>query len=198
MRCAIYIRVSTSKEEQKSSLENQREIFIKLIAERNYTLAGIYEYIASGTSTKHRPSFLNLIDDIKASKIDLVLTKEISRLGRSTIDIGKFYELYKETGVHLIALNNGVDTLTHNTQYISLYTAFAEMESENTSLVIKTGLDSIARYWRFKGSIPPLGYFVENGILKVRNDFTPNIVKTIFKEYISGDRLHTRETFIPW
>ena len=191
MRCAIYIRVSTSKEEQKSSLENQREIFMKLIAERNYTLAGIYEDIASGTSTKHRPSFLNLIDDIKAGKIDLVLTKEISRLGRSTIDVGKFYELCKETGVHLIALNNGVDTLTHNTQYISLYTAFAEMESENTSLRIKTGLDSIARSGRFKGSIPPFGYFVENGVLKVRNDFTPNIVKRIFKKYISGDGLDT-------
>ncbi len=191
MRCAIYIRVSTNRDEQKDSLVNQKNFFINYISEKNYSLFKVYEDIASGTSTKGRSDFLNLIEDIKADKIDLVLTKEISRLGRSTIDVGNFYELCKAKGVDLIAFNNGINTLTNQTQYISLYTAFAQIESENTSLRIKNSFESIAKAGRFKGSTAPFGYFIENKVLKVRDDFTPQIVRRIFKEYISGKGIDT-------
>lgn len=191
MKCAIYIRVSTDKDEQKDSLENQKMFFLNYIAEKNYSLYKIYTDIASGTSIKNRVAFLELIEDVKKHNIDLILTKEISRLGRSVVDTGNFYELCKDNNVNLIAFNNGINTLTNETQYISLYSALAQIESENTSSRIKLALEIIAKSGKFKGSIAPYGYFIENKNLKIKNDYTPDIVKRIFKEYCEGKGVDT-------
>lgn len=118
MKCAIYIRVSTNRDEQKDSLVNQEKFFLDYITKHGYSLYNIYSDVASGTSTKNRLSFLELIEDVKNKKIDIVLTKEIARLGRSVIDTMKFYELCRDNEVHLIAFNNGINTLNNDTQYI--------------------------------------------------------------------------------
>lgn len=191
MKCAIYIKVSTDRDEQKDSLENQKMFFLNYIAEKNYSLYKIYTDIASGTSIKNRVAFLELIEDVKKHNIDLILTKEISRLRRSVVDTGNFYELCKDNNVNLITFNNGINTLTNETQYISLYCTLAQIESENTSSRIKLALESIAKSGKFKGSIAPYGYFIENKNLKIKNDYTPDIVKRIFKEYCEGKGVDT-------
>lgn len=191
MKCAIYIRVSTNRDEQKDSLVNQEKFFLDYITKHGYSLYNIYSDVASGTSTKNRLSFLELIEDVKNKKIDIVLTKEIARLGRSVIDTMKFYELCRDNEVHLIAFNNGINTLNNDTQYISLYGALAQMESENTSSRIKMALNTIAQNGKFKGSIAPFGYRIDNKVLKIRDDYTPDIVKRIFREYVEGKGVDT-------
>lgn len=201
MKCAIYVRVSSSRKEQKDSLENQKNYFLKYIQDNKHTLYKIYEDVASGTSTKNRSGYLELIEDIKNNKIELVLTKEISRLSRSTIDTGTFTELCEQKGVGIIAANNGIDTLMGNSQFLHLYTFLAQYESENTSLRIKTASRTIAESGSFKGSIPAYGYFVDKevlpdsdkvlNVLKVRNDYTPDIVRRIFREYQNGKGIDT-------
>lgn len=191
MRCAIYIRVSTDRDEQKDSLLNQRNYFLNYIKEKKYSLYKIYQDIGSGTSTKNRAEFLNLIEDIKNNKIDLVLTKEISRLSRSMIDTGTFAELCSEKNVGIIAVNNGIDTFTSNPQFLGLYSFLAEYESANMSQRIKLSLNTIAESGLYKGSIAPYGYYIDNKVLKIRDDYTPNIVKRIYKEYREGVGIDT-------
>lgn len=191
MRCAVYIRVSTDRDEQKDSLENQKNYFLNYIQENNYTLYKIYQDVASGTSTKNRDSFLELIEDVKNNKIDLVLTKEVSRLGRSMIDTGNFLELCKERNIQLIVVNNGIDTMTNNDNFFGLYGFLAEYESKNISSRVKLSLITIAKSGLFKGSIAPYGYYIDDKVLKVRNDNTPDIVKRIYREYQEGKGIDT-------
>ena len=191
MKCAVYVRVSTNRDEQKDSLVNQEKFFLDYISKNGYNFYATYSDVASGTSTRNRKSFLQLIEDVKNKKVDLVLTKEISRLGRSVIDTMKFYELCKDNDVHLIAFNNNINTLNNEVQYITLYSALAQMESENVSSRIKMALRTIASDGKFKGSIAPYAYYIDNKTLKIRNDYTADIVRRIFQEYISGKGLDT-------
>ena len=88
LRVAAYCRVSTDQEEQLNSFENQVEYYTKYIHDNPlYQMAGIYaDEGISGTQVKHRVQFQQMIEDAKAKKIDLILTKSISRFARNVVD----------------------------------------------------------------------------------------------------------------
>ena len=96
LRVAAYCRVSTNHEEQESSLETQISYYGKLITEhKDWQLVKIYAERASGTQIKKRPEFMKMIKACKQGKIDLILTKSISRFGRNTLETLKtLYEHY--------------------------------------------------------------------------------------------------------
>lgn len=97
LRVAAYHRVSTKHEEQESSLETQISYYRKLIAEREgWQLVKSYAEHASGKQTKKRPEFMKMIRACKQGKIDLILTKSVSRFGRNTLESLK--TLYKLLG----------------------------------------------------------------------------------------------------
>lgn len=75
MKSAIYIRVSTNKEEQKQSLDNQKELFMNLLSEKGWDLYDIYLDIQSGTKTKKRPQLKRMIEDARMNKFDIILAK---------------------------------------------------------------------------------------------------------------------------
>lgn len=84
---AVYCRVSTNHEEQESSLETQISYYGKLIAEREgWQLVKIYAERASGTQMHKRPEFMKMIKACKQVKVDLILTKSMSRFGRNALD----------------------------------------------------------------------------------------------------------------
>ncbi len=86
-RFAAYCRVSTNHEEQESSLETQISYYEKLIAERDdWRLVKVYAERASGTQLKKRSEFMKMLKARKHGKINLILTKSISRFGRNTLD----------------------------------------------------------------------------------------------------------------
>ena len=89
--------------------------------------------------------------------------------------------------IHIITLDNAINTLTGNTHMFGLYAWMYEQESQNTSNRVKETLKTRAKNGLFKGSNPPYGYEVRDGKLYIRNDETPNIVKRIFKEYLEGN-----------
>ena len=88
IRAAAYCRVSTEKEEQLQSLENQRSYFERYIGQHpDWTFAGIYvDEGASGTSAARRQGFMRMLRDAAQGRFDLLLTKEISRFARNTLD----------------------------------------------------------------------------------------------------------------
>ncbi|MGI2851604.1 recombinase family protein [Bacillus cytotoxicus] len=187
MKAAIYVRVSTDKEEQKQSLENQKDLFINLLTDKGWDLFDIYLDVQSGTKTKKRPQLKRMIEDAKLKKFDIILAKELSRLARNGQLSYEIKNLAENRGIHILTLDGAIDTLTGNTQMFGLYAWMYEQESQRTSERVKAALRVTAQGGKFKGSIPPYGYYVENGVLKIKDDFTPNVVRRIFNSYLSGN-----------
>lgn len=186
MKCAVYIRVSTNKEEQKQSLVNQKELFMNLLSEKGWDLYDIYLDIQSGTKTKKRPELKRMINDAKNKRFDMILAKELSRLARNGQLSYEIKNLAEVRGIHILTLDGAIDTLSGNTQMFGLYAWMYEQESQRTSERVKTSLNIKTNNAEFNGSIPPYGYYVENKRLKVKNDYTSDIVRRIFNSYLSG------------
>lgn len=186
MKAAIYIRVSTNKDEQKQSLENQKELFMNLLAEKGWDLYDIYLDVQSGTKTKKRPQLKRMIEDARLKKFDIIMAKELSRLARNGQLSYEIKNLAENHGIHILTLDGAIDTLSGNTQMFGLYAWLYEQESQRTSECIKAALKVTAQGGKFKGSIPPYGYYIEDGTLKIRDDSTPDVVRRIFNSYLSG------------
>ncbi|WP_286230564.1 recombinase family protein [Neobacillus mesonae] len=185
MRCAIYIRVSTDKEEQKASLGNQRELFIRYISDKGWDIEHFYVDVESGTTEK-RPQLQQLISDAKAKKFDVILAKELSRLARNGRLSYEIRDIAQQHKVHIITLDNAINTLDGNNQMFGIYAWLYEQESQRTSERVKAALKSRAQRGKFKGSNPPYGYTVNDGKLYISQNETPDIVRRIFREYLTG------------
>ena len=185
MKCAIYIRVSTDKEEQKTSLQNQKDLFFKYVADKNWDIGKIYVDIESGTKDK-REQFQNMISDAKSKKFNVILAKELSRIARNGKLSYEIKTLAENNNIHIITLDNAINTIEGNTHMFGMYAWMYEQESQRISDRVKYSLKSRAEKGMFKGSVAPYGYYCDNGKLFIKNDFTPSIVQRIFKEYLSG------------
>lgn len=187
MKCAVYIRVSTNKEEQKASLINQRELFLRYIHERGWDLFELYVEIETGTKDRKRPQLKKMLEDAKANKFDIILAKELSRLSRNISLSCKIKDLVMNNELHIITLEGAINTLNGNLGKFGLYAWLSEYESQTTSSRVKYSLDNRARKGLFKGSTPPFGYRIEDGKLYVREDNFPDIVRRIYREYMAGN-----------
>lgn len=185
MKCAIYIRVSTSRDEQKTSLINQRELFEKLIQEKGWELYDFYEDVQTGTKSK-RENLQRLIKDAKAKKFDIILAKELSRLARNGGLSYAIKDVADKNSVDLFTMDNAINTLEDNTYLFGLYAWLYEQESQRISIRMKYTFENKAKNGCFKGSFAPYGYSKEKDKLYIREDNTPNIVKRIFRDYLSG------------
>ena len=190
MRCAIYARVSTEMDGQKTSIDNQIDLFKSYAAERGWEITHIYTDKKSGTK-RNRPGFKQLIEDGKEKKFDVILAKELSRLARNG---GLSYDL-KDTcqqhNIHIICLDNSINTIEGNIQNFGLFAWLYETESTNSSRRNKGARRAKANRGEFIGSNPPYGYECKEGKLIIRNDETPEIVRRIFSEYLSGKGMDT-------
>lgn len=185
MRCAIYIRVSTDKEEQKLSLENQKNLFYTYVADKNWDIFDLYVDVESGTTAK-RKNLIRMIEDAKSKKFDAIMAKELSRLARNGALSYEIRDIAARNNIHIITLDNAINILEGNSQNFGLYAWLYEQESQRTSNRIKAALGSKARRGEFKGSIPPYGYRLQNSHLVVADDGTPDVVKHIFQMYLEG------------
>ena len=113
LRVGYYARVSTDKDDQLNSLENQQKYFEEMIMEnKNWTLTrGYIDEGISGTAVKNRDSFLKMIEDATIGKVDLILTKEISRFSRNTVDSIKYTEYLLKNGVIVYFLSDNLNTI---------------------------------------------------------------------------------------
>lgn len=112
-RVCAYCRVSTDTEEQLSSYEAQVTYYEDYIKKRpDWEFAGIYaDEGITGTNTKNRVEFKRMIDDCMAGRIDLIITKSISRFARNTLDCLKYVRLLKEKGIAVYFEKENIDTL---------------------------------------------------------------------------------------
>lgn len=190
LRVCAYCRVSTDNEEQLSSYEAQvthYTDYIKLNPEWEYSEIYADEGI-SGTNTKKRVEFNRMIDDCMAGKIDMVITKSISRFARNTLDTLQYVRKLKEKNIAIFFEKENVNTLDSKGEFlITLLGSLAQEESSNISQITRMGIayrfqegKVIVNHNRF------LGYTKdENGDLVVVPE-EAEIIKRIYREFLEG------------
>ncbi|MEY9980495.1 recombinase family protein [Lysinibacillus sp. RC79] len=122
----------------------------------------------------------------KEKKFDVILVKELSRLARNGALSYDLREVFEKQNIHLVCLDNSINTLEKNDLNYGLFAWLYEAESINNSRRNKQTKRIKAQQGLYVGSYPPYGYKSEKGKLLIRDDETPEIVRRIFKEYLEG------------
>ena len=195
LRVAAYCRVSTEEEEQQSSFETQKLYYTeKITSTPEWEIAGIYaDDGISGVHTKKRDGFNQMIQDCKKRKIDLILTKSISRFARNTLDSIQYVRMLKALGIAVIFEKENINTSTMNSEMIlTVLSAFAQAESESISQNVARGKRMGFRQGKF-----PFPYRQILGYRK-GSDGKPEIIpeeaeviRMIFNSYLQGASLQT-------
>ncbi len=185
IRVAAYCRVSTDKTDQANSLESQQKYFNEYI-KRNplWKLYNIYvDDGISGTNTKKRAAFNQMIKDAKCGKFDLIITKEISRFARNILDSVGYTRELKAIGVGVIFLNDNINTLDNDAEMrLAFLSTMAQEESRKTSERVKWGLRRQMENGVVLGR-NMLGYDVRNGKLIV-NEESARTVRLIYHKFL--------------
>lgn len=165
-KAGIYIRLSEadegkSYESESESVLNQRNILMNFIKEKGFIF--VDEYVDDGYSgtTFDRPGFQRLIEDIKAKRINLVVVKDLSRLGRDHILTGYYVEtFFPENGIRFISMLEGYDNAINQASNDSATWLFAcnDYYSKQNSIKIRNVLNDKRRNGKFIGSAPSYGY----------------------------------------
>ena len=148
LRVAAYCRVSTEQEEQQNSYQVQIAYYTDLInRKKEWSLVGIFaDEGISGTQTKKRTEFNRMIRMCKNKKIDLVITKSISRFARNTVDCLEYVRQLKNLGIGVMFEKENINTLTMTSEFmIALYGSFAQAESESISKNVSWGKEKAYR-----------------------------------------------------
>ena len=187
-RVAAYCRVSTASDEQKASLDTQKthyETYIRSNPEWEY--AGLYyDEGVSGTSQNGRNGLLALISDCEKRKIDLVLTKSISRFARNTTDCIEITRKLLRFGVRILFEKENIDTGSMESELmLSILGSLAESESVSISENEKWSIRKRFENDTYIISAPPYGYKNENGRMVIVPE-QAEVVKRIFADILSG------------
>lgn len=165
LRVAAYCRVSTEEEEQQSSYEAQCTYYTdKIMINPEWTMAGIFaDEGITGTSTKKRDDFNRMIRRCKAKKIDLILTKSISRFARNTLDTINYTRMLRAMGIGVIFEKENINTLDMDSEMlITMLGAFAQAESESISRNVAWGKRQAIREGKVPVNFKRLyGYFLQ-------------------------------------
>ncbi len=192
LKVAAYCRVSTDKEDQANSLSGQIKYFTEYISGRpDWQMCEVYyDEGISGTSIKKRASFNRMIQDASSGKMDLILTKEVSRFARNTVDTLSYTRKLKEMGVGVLFMTDNIDTRDSDGELrLSIMASIAQEESRKTSERVKWGQKRRMEQGVVFGR-DMLGYFVKNGQLIINSDEI-EVVKLIFHKFlIEGKGTH--------
>lgn len=193
LRVAAYCRVSTEEEEQQSSYEAQCTYYTdKIMTNPEWTMAGIFaDEGITGTSTKKREDFNRMIRKCRQKKIDLILTKSMSRFARNTLDSLKYIRALKELGIGIIFEKENINTLEMDTELIITFmSAFAQSESESISANVRWGKRQAMKEGKTSVNFKKLyGYFLDSeGNPRVDSD-KAEVIRGIFNRYLQGASL---------
>lgn len=185
---AIYARVSTEHEAQLSALENQKEWYSPFLAQHpewNVTRMYVDEGI-TGTSAQKRPEFMRMINDAYNGDFDLILTREVSRFARNTVDTLQYTRNLKSKGVEVFFINDNIKTFDGDGELrLTIMATLAQDESRKTSIRVKAGQQTSMDKGVFYGTGNILGYD-RVGKDMVINPEQAKTVRMIFDLYLAG------------
>ena len=189
LRVTFYARVSTDYDGQLNSLENQIMYFENYIkSQDNWTfINGYVDEGISGTSVKKRDNFLKMIDDAKDGMFDLILTKEISRFSRNTIDSIKYTQELLTNGVGVFFLNDNINTFEADAELrLTIMSSIAQDEIRKLSERIRFGYKRSIEKGVVSGNNNFYGYKKNKGKLEIVEE-EAELVRLIFNEYSKGE-----------
>lgn len=187
LKVAYYARVSTEKDEQKGSLGNQIDYYERMIRENpNWTFAGGYvDEGISGTGVLARRSFLRMIEDGKSGVFDLLITKEISRFSRNTLDSIRYTQELLRCGVGVFFQSDNINTLLPDSELrLTIMAGIAQDEVRKLSERVSFGIRRAREKGRMLGAAPT-GYVKQDGKLAV-DESEAAMVRRAFELYAGG------------
>lgn len=191
LKVAGYARVSTMEEEQLNSYESQKKYYYEKIMENpEWDLVNVYaDEGISGTTDYMRPGFMKMIENALSGKIDIILTKSISRFGRNTLDVIKYIRMLRENNVAVIFEEDNINTMDAAKSDLILTTlsAVAQQESANISEHVKLGLRMKMNRGELIGFTKCYGYRYDKDLKNfVIEPSEAEVVKNIYEQYIAG------------
>ena len=187
LRVTFYARVSTDRYEQLNSLENQVMYFENFIKEQENWIfvEGYVDEGISGTSVKKREDFLRMVDDAKKKKFDLILTKEISRFSRNTLDSIKYTQELLSCGVGVHFLSDNINTFQPDSELrLTIMSSIAQEEIRKLSERVRFGYKRSVEKGIVPGSNNIYGYTKNKGKLVIDEEQAKSI-RLIFETYVS-------------
>jgi DNA invertase Pin-like site-specific DNA recombinase len=188
LRVAAYCRVSTDNIAQLESLENQRQHYQEHIRRHpNWQLAKIYyDEGISGTKLTKRNALKELLADCHNHRIDLVITKSISRLSRNTTDCLRIVRELQQLNIPIIFEKEHINTGAMASElFLSILSSIAQDESHSTAGNLRWAIRQRFASGEFRVSSAPYGYSVEDGNLVI-NHTEAKTVRQIFQRFLSG------------
>ena len=185
LRVCFYARVSTDKDEQLHSLSNQISFFNDYISKvPNWEFVGSYiDEGISGTSVNKREEFLRMIEEAKRHKFDLILTKEISRFSRSTLDSIKYTQELLSNGVGVYFLNDNINTILPDSELrLTMMSSIAQDEVRRLSERVSFGMRRSIDNGVVLGCSNIYGYVKDKGKLVIDEE-QAEMIKIIFDRY---------------
>lgn len=190
MRVAAYCRVSTDTEDQLHSYRSQVQYYTDLIEKnKEWVMVEVYaDEAITGTQITKREGFQRMISDCMDGKIDMVITKSISRFARNTLDTLRYVRMLKESNIAIMFEDEKINTLTMDGELLLvILSSVAQQEVENISDNVKKGLKMKMKRGELVGFQGCIGYDydIETKSIKVNPD-EAEIVKYIFTRYVEG------------
>ena len=193
LRVTFYARVSTDQDEQINSLENQVQYYTELIQNKpNWEFVpGYVDEGISGGSTKKRDNFNRMIRDARAGMFDFIITKEISRFSRSTLDSIQYTQELLDYNVGVFFQNDNINTLDTDSEFrLVIMAGVAQDEIRKLSERLKFGFRQAIKNGHVLGNDKLYGYDKKDCVLTV-NEEEAEIIRIIFDLY-GNQRLGTR------
>ena len=193
LRVTFYARVATDQEEQINSLENQVQYYTELIKSKpNWTFVpGYIDEGISGGTTKKRENFNRMIRDAGAGLFDFIITKEISRFSRSTLDSIQYTQELLENNVGVLFQNDNINTLDTDSEFrLVIMAGVAQDEIRKLSERLKFGFRQAIKNGHVLGNDKLYGYDKMDCVLTV-NEEEAEIIRIIFDLY-ANQKLGTR------
>ncbi|MBR2311036.1 MAG: recombinase family protein [Oscillospiraceae bacterium] len=188
LRVTYYARVSSESDEQLNSLGNQISYYDDLIKlNRNWTFVpGYIDEGLSGISTKKRENFNRMVEDAAEDKFDLVITKEISRFARNTLDSIQFTRQLLNHGVGVFFQNDNINTLDEDSELrLSIMSSIAQDELRKLSSRVKFGHQQAIKDKVVLGNSRIFGYVKDGGKLVIDEE-QAEMVRELFELYATG------------
>lgn len=196
-KVGIYLRLSREDDAlgESGSISNQRDLLLNYIKDNN--LCFVSEYVDDGVSgtTFDRVGFNSMIKDCELKKINMIITKDTSRLGRDHIEFGYYVERYfPEHNIRYVAVNDGIDTFNNNSanDMLVFKSAFNDMYVKDISNKLRSALYTKKRNGCFVGAYAPYGYIkdINDKHQLLINESEAVIVRRIFRMFINGISLN--------
>lgn len=196
----VYLRLSKEDgdKEESDSITNQRELILEFLKSReDIRIHAVRVDDGYSGVNFERPAFQQMLEDIKAGKVNCVVTKDLSRFGRNHIEVGKYIEkIFPYLGVRFIAINDNYDSLTNDAQTNNIIIPFKNLINDaycrDISIKIRSNLEVKRKRGDFVGPFAPYGYQKseeDKNKLEIDEE-AAEVVRSIFRMYLQGSNAY--------